>query len=348
MALGWLEIGLLMASGALIIGGSLSRFRAYRSLLWGGAVLVFITALFPRAGNSFGQYLFAVAPTGLHLPVQLFGLAWWILGAWLVKSVLELVLLKTIFPHDNQPHARRLFADLASGFVYVVAFVGIMETVLKQPISGILATSGVLAIVLGLALQNTLADVFSGLAINIEHPFRAGDWITLTGGVEGEVMEINWRATRIRSAANDLVVVPNSVIAKIIVTNHRPLNNAHVATIDIEIDHRIPPERVIDTLQTAAAGVVGIASDTQPTAYACRFADTTVAYQLCFGVVQFTSLPEVQSAVITRITNALQAEGIPIGSPPMDVRVVARSPATLPVARSPTPKTAVADTNRVG
>ena len=329
MALGWFEIGLLTASAALIIGGALPRFRSYRSLVWSGAVLVFITALFPRSGNSLGQYLFAAAPAGLHLPVQLFGLSWWILGAWLIKSVLELVLLRTVFPHDNQPHARRLFADLASAFVYVIAFVGIIETVFKQPIAGILATSGVLAIVLGLALQNTLSDVFSGLAINIEHPFRTGDWITLPGGVEGEVMEINWRATRIRSAANDLVVVPNSVIAKIIVTNHRPLNSAHLATIDIEIDHRIAPQRVIDALQNAVAGTVGIAADTPAIAYACRFADTTIAYQICFGIVQFTALSDVQSAVIVRVTNALQAGGIPIGVPPLDVRVVPRPHATL-------------------
>jgi len=55
------------------------------------------------------------------------------------------VLSKTIFPHDNQPHARRLFADLASALIYVIAFFGIIETVLKQPISAVLATSGVLA-----------------------------------------------------------------------------------------------------------------------------------------------------------------------------------------------------------
>jgi len=59
--------------------------------------------------------------------------------------------------------------------VYVVALVGIMDTVFKQSVSAVLATSGVLAVVLGLALQNTLADVFSGLALNIERPFSAGD-----------------------------------------------------------------------------------------------------------------------------------------------------------------------------
>jgi len=174
-------------------------------------------------------------------------------------------------------------------------------------------------------LQNTLADVFSGLAINIEHPFRAGDWITLPGGVEGEVMEINWRATRIRSAANDLVVVPNSVIAKFVVTNHRPLNVSHVTTIDIEIDNRVSPARVINALQTAAATMPGVAHDVQPTAYASRFSGKTVVYQLCFGVAEFTSMPTVQSAVIIEIANVFRDAGISIGSPSLDVRVLPRS-----------------------
>jgi small-conductance mechanosensitive channel len=80
-----------------------------------------------------------------------------------------------------------------------LAFVGIVDTVFQQPISAFLATSGVMAIVLGLALQNTLADVFSGLAINIERPYMAGDWISVTDRVSGQVIEVNWRATRIRT-----------------------------------------------------------------------------------------------------------------------------------------------------
>jgi len=254
----------------------------------------------------------------------LIGLAWWILGAWLVKSVLQLILTKTIFPHDNQPHARRLFADLASAFVYIIAFVGIIETVLKQPISAVLATSGVLAIVLGLALQNTLADVFSGLAINIEHPFRAGDWITLNADVEGEVMEINWRATRMRSAFNDLIIVPNSMIAKAIVTNHRPLNRPHIDTIDIHIDHEIPALRVFDVLRRAAAGSPGISPLFQPTVYASGFTDSLVSYQVCFGIKNFAALPDVRSDVIKRAMEASQIEGIAIGRKPLQICVVPR------------------------
>ena len=165
---------------------------------------------------------------------------------------MTLILRRTIFPNDYQPHARRLFADLASGMLYIVAFVGIMDTVFKQPISAYLATSGVLAIVLGLALQNTLSDVFSGLAINIERPFGAGDWITMNDTVEGQIIEIDWRATRIRTFANEMVVIPNSVIAKAIVTNHRKLNEPYISSLSLKIDSAVSPARVIKALESAA------------------------------------------------------------------------------------------------
>ena len=84
--------------------------------MFGGAgVLMLITALFPRTGNPLGQFLFGTTGDGPRLPRELFGIVWWILGAWLFKSLLDLVLLRTFFPDNDQPHARRLFADLASG-----------------------------------------------------------------------------------------------------------------------------------------------------------------------------------------------------------------------------------------
>ena len=170
----WIEIGLLSAAAALLLLRALPYFRSYRPLFVGGCVLLLITALFPRTGNPLGQFLFGTTGDGLGLPRELFGIVWWILAAWLFKGLLDLVLRRTFFPDNDEPHARRLFADLASGLIYVLAFVGIVGTVFKEPVSTFLATSGVLAIVLGLALQSTLGDVLSGLAINIERPFAAG------------------------------------------------------------------------------------------------------------------------------------------------------------------------------
>ena len=85
--------------------------------------------------------------------------------------------------------------------------------------TGLLATSGVVAVVLGFALQNTLSDVFSGIALNMEHPYRQGDWIRLDTGFEGEVVEINWRATHLRSREDTDIVQPNSGMATARIVN---------------------------------------------------------------------------------------------------------------------------------
>lgn len=327
------EIALFGVAAVLLICAWLPRLRAYRALFLGAFVLGLSAAWF-RQREAFGDVRM---PTGVAAPVgrseELFGIAWWILGAWLVRSLLTLVLRRTLFPNDNQPHARRLFADLGSVLVYVIAFVGIMDTVLKEPISAVLATSGVLAIVLGLALQNTLADVFSGLAINIERPFGAGDWITLADHVQGQVIEINWRATRMRTEANDLVVIPNSVIAKAIVTNHRRLNAARLWTLRLKIDEAIAPRHVVELLEAAAAGCPGIAGGAAPTVYATAFVDAMIAYEIYYGVDDFESGSAIQSALIQRVTEGLHTAGIQIGSAVIDVRVAARVKA-VPVSRT--------------
>jgi len=319
---GWIEIGLLSAAAALLLLRALPYFRSYRPLFMGGCVLLVITALFPRTGNPLGQFLFGTTGDGLRLPRELFGIVWWILGAWLFKGLLDLVLRRTFFPDNDEPHARRLFADLASGLIYVLAFVGIIGTVFKEPVSTLLATSGVLAIVLGLALQSTLGDVLSGLAINIERPFAAGDWITLADQVSGQVMQVNWRATRLKTWSHDMVVIPNSVVSKAIVTNHSRPKGPHRCIIRLGIDLAVAPSRVIDALKAAAAGSPDVARGTVPQAYACAFSDSLVDYELAFAIDSFALTPGARSEMLSRIADAFRGLDIRIGTPAMDVRIV--------------------------
>ena len=83
----------------------------------------------------------------------------------------------------------------------------------------VMATTAVGAVVIGLALQDTLGNLFAGLAIQVEKPFRVGDWVTI-GGQDGMVSEITWRATKMRTKAGNFVVVPNSVLARDTITNY--------------------------------------------------------------------------------------------------------------------------------
>ena len=329
---GWIEICLLSAATALLLLRVLPYFRSYRPMFGGASVLMLITALFPRTGNPLGQFLFGTTGGGLGLPRELFGIVWWILGAWLFKNLLGLVLLRTFFPDNDQPHARRLFADLASGLIYVLAFVGIVGTVFKEPVSTFLATSGVLAIVLGLALQNTLGDVFAGLAINIERPFGAGDWITLAGDwitladqVSGQVMQVDWRATRLKTWTHDTVVIPNSLVSKAIVTNHSRPKGPHRCIVRLRVDLAVAPSRVVEALKAAATASPNIAHGTIPQAYACAFTDSLVEYELAFAIDSFAQTQGAKSEMLGRIVDAFRGLDIRIGPPAMDVRTVQRA-----------------------
>ena len=91
----------------------------------------------------------------------------------------------------------------------------------------LLATSGVIAIILGLALQSTLSDVFSGIVLNFSRPYRPGDWISIDGGTDGRVIEMNWRATHVLTAKRDLAIVPNSTIAKAKIVNTSSPSGIH-------------------------------------------------------------------------------------------------------------------------
>jgi small-conductance mechanosensitive channel len=329
--MGWPGLSLVAVAILLLTGRALiAALRPYRPLLLAGSVLALITAVYPRPGNPLGLYLFGGSGSPQRLPTEVFGVAWWLVGAWLVKGLLDLLLRRTLFPDDNEPHARRLFADLASALIYVVAFVGIIDTVLKQPLSAVLATSGVMAIVLGLALQSTLADLFSGLAINIGRPFRAGDWITISGGAEGRVIEINWRATLVKTAANDMTAIPNSVITKATVTNHRHRFDPHYSTVTLKVAATVPPTQVIEALLTAARGSAGLAAGAPPLAYAAGFADARVIYELSLPIDDFTQIAPVVSAVIVRVVDAFIAMGVAIGDPVLEVVVGGAIPAQSP------------------
>jgi len=326
---GWIEVALWVAAAAAIAASYASRLRPFRSFLWGSGILLLITSLLPRPGNALGQYLFGGTARAPRLPSELFGIAWWVLGAWLLNSVLGLVLSRTLFPRDDEPHARRLFADLASGVIYLVALVGIVETVFRQPMSAVLATSGVLALVLGFALQSTLGDVLSGLAINIDRPFGAGDWIEVAPDIEGEVVEINWRSTRLRTWLGELIVIPNSVVAKSVVTNHSRLAHKHRCALRIRIDQSIAPSLVLELLEEAGNAPTVPPHVPDARAYVIGFSKSLVTYELNFIVEGFAHATALRSAAMVRVAEALRSHSVPFGVIVTDVRIVAQ-PAALP------------------
>ncbi len=165
----------------------------------------------------------------------------------MLTEVIGLILMRRI------GHSGRLLQDVIGALVFLAAIVAAAGYVLELPVKGLLATSGVVAIVVGLALQSTLADVFSGIVLNTTKPYQVDDLVVIDG-VEGKVLDINWRATHLLSSTGTLAVVPNSVAAKAKIVNLSRPNNLHGVSISIKVPNHIRPRRVLDALERTLQG----------------------------------------------------------------------------------------------
>jgi small-conductance mechanosensitive channel/CRP-like cAMP-binding protein len=228
--------------------------------------------------------------------LQILVCCWWGLAA---RELISLVALPTAI--RKTAIENKLLSDIIAASTYVCSALAMIGFVFGLPLQGLVATSGVIAIVLGLALQNTLGDVFSGLSLSIEKPYRVGDEILLEGGAEGEVVEVNWRSTHLRNAANDIVIVPNSAVAKIRIQNHSAGTRRYSSSLTVIVDNRTEPELTIEILKQAAMTCPSVVEHPAPSVEATEIKGDRTTYGIYFSTVSIASAGEARSQLITQL-----------------------------------------------
>jgi small-conductance mechanosensitive channel len=195
----------------------------------------------------------------------------------------------------------KLVSDIIAASTYLCSALAMLGFVFGLPLQGLVATSGVIAIVLGLALQSTLGDVFSGISLSIEKPYRIGDEILLEGGAEGEVIEMNWRATHLRNGANDVVIIPNSAIAKLRIQNHSAGNRRYSGSLTVIVDSRNEPELTLETLKQTAMTCASILEHPAPSVEATEIRGDRLTYALYFSTLSINSAGAARSQFVTQL-----------------------------------------------
>jgi small-conductance mechanosensitive channel/CRP-like cAMP-binding protein len=271
----------------------------------GATLILFRHQTSPLPGNGAGN------PSALWLH----GVAgiWWLLGARVLVAIMSFTL-----NHNRRWREARLFPDLTAAAIHIAAVTVVLISVLALPIGGLLATSGVLAIVLGLALQNTLADVFAGIAFGIEAPFNVGDRISLGDKIEGTVVLMNWRSIRILTDGDDVAIVPNSVVAKSDIVNRSFPTRVRSAFIELSCPATSSPERVIDTLRQATLLCPPILTAPKSSAVLTRLGSTESRYRVNFSVSDTEHLSTTKDLLFRHARRQLYYSGLYFPRSPQD------------------------------
>jgi small-conductance mechanosensitive channel len=237
-------------------------------------------------------------------------IAWWVWAAWFLVG-----LMRAVIVFQRSPREAKLLQDLLAGIIYLAALFAIVSYVFDLSIQGLLATSGVVAIILGLALQSTLGDVFSGIVLSFSRPYRPGDWISIEGGTDGRVIEMNWRATSILTARRDLAIVPNSTIAKSKIVNVSSPSGLHGMTVTVQLDAKTSPSRCSEILEHAIRNCRLIVATPAPTITVKSINAAYTEFEIAFFVEELASTVKAQNELFDFIYRHLAAADIDLASP---------------------------------
>jgi small-conductance mechanosensitive channel/CRP-like cAMP-binding protein len=294
---------------ALILAITLAGILTLRTLskrvriVFDVVCLVALTTLLYRRGIS---PFFQAAATGTSaLWLRAIIVTWWVVGARVVVAILYFTL-----HHDGHSREDRLLFDLIAAAIYVGVGLIVLKSALALPVGGLVATSGVVAIVLGLALQNTLADVFAGIAVGIEAPFRVGDRVSLGKNIEGQVVEMNWRSIRVQTDGHDIAIVPNSVVSKLEIVNRSVPTQVRAVSVNIWCPATADANRVIDVLNQATLLCPAILEDPAPDVSLTRAGPTWHSYEISFSVQDTPLVGVTKSRLLQHALNQLHHAGL--------------------------------------
>jgi small-conductance mechanosensitive channel len=203
-----------------------------------------------------GLVLLPLGPQGQLMSARVVDSALWLAGIWLAMRLIDLLIWDRLLPHWLGLRAPRLLRQFVAVLLLLLGVAVLLGRTWGLALSAVLATTGVVGIVLGLALRNILADFFSGIALNIEKPFDLGDFVMLRARGQrspfvGTVREVNWRSTRLLTPEDNLVSVPNSVVAAAIVENLSYPSPVSEQEIDLTLAWDVPQAQAERVLQAA-------------------------------------------------------------------------------------------------
>lgn len=243
----------------------------------------------------------------------------WILY-WFVVLAVALIdgAVDLFYRHRDTRHPVPLL--LRRGLIlalYVGAALGLLRYYLDADITPLLATSAIVTMVVGLALQGTLGNLLSGVSLSLVRSVEVGDLIGVRN-VEGIVIRTNWRETILRTRDHDFVHVPNNVLAGDMLTNFSKPSALHRHTIDVGASYSDAPAGVIAELVAAAREAEITLDHPAPVAHVIAFLDFGINYRLLFFSESYWTRAAVEGEVARRIWYRFKRKGIEIPFPMSD------------------------------
>jgi small-conductance mechanosensitive channel/CRP-like cAMP-binding protein len=277
--------------------------------------------------------LFAVA-LGFYIPMLLLGwnrddpygmgrdlaAACVLLGVIFILTLLKRYLWEFYFGEQRGMQIPKFLREVFSGLFFIIAVFVVGARIYHIEPSGVLLSSTVVVGIVGWAMQDLLGNVISGIALQIGKPFKAGDWLVIETR-HAEVIEVNWRSTRLRTNDDHYLDIPNSAIVRSTVVNLSYPTHLHAMRMRVGIASEAPPNKVKEVLLEAACTAKGVLASPPPKVFVVDFADFSVTYEVKYWLENHAAYNEISDNLRTSVWYCLGRARIGIPNPIRTVQI---------------------------
>ncbi len=212
----------------------------------------------------------------------------------------------------------QLFMMVPRLVVLLVAGGLLFSAIWNVDLTGLFAALGVTSLVISLALQDTLSGLASGFLLLSDKPFSPGDWIEVND-IEGQVVDTNYRSSRIKDRNGDLIVIPNSVLAGATLVNFDQPGGLHRVVVELQVAYANPPSNAIDMLLAAARATDGVLEEPPPKVRIVQIDDPLMGYKVLMWIDDYAIAPRVKSDFGALVWYQSHRMDVPLPSPAFDL-----------------------------
>lgn len=214
--------------------------------------------------------------------------------------------------------AARILRNLAQIGVFLVGALITLATI-GVSVAPMLTALGVGGLAVGLALQDTLANLFAGFHILVSRQVRPGDFVQLASGEEGYVEDVTWRYTTIRRLPNDLIIVPNAHLASSVTTNFSLPSSEQGILVQVSVAYEEDLERVervtLEVARAVLGSVTGAVEGFAPLVRFHTFGDNGIGFTVVLRGKHFTDQYLLKHEFVKRLHQRYAEEDITIPYP---------------------------------
>ncbi|MBK8467345.1 MAG: mechanosensitive ion channel [Chloracidobacterium sp.] len=261
---------------------------------------------------------------------RIFKIVLWMALVIAVVRFLAFFIIKTAYRTSKQPEVSSLVKTVSSIIIYIVAFFIVFQTQYPDvPLTPLFTGSTILGIVVGLALQETLGNLFAGLALQADQPFQVGDVISIGKGGSGVVETVSWRGVKIRTFQNKLLIISNAVLGKEFI-EVAPKNNLNARAVFFNTEYTDSPTRIVHVVRDAVRQVENVTNKIRPVVRIRNLSDNGVEWEVKYWLEDYAKHNDTDALIRERIWYVFHRERIAFSAPTLIVQRGSATPEAEP------------------